>query len=68
MPTLKQTTVGGDKLTYYTSELQDLKKEFSERFGDFNILKVDMSVVSRPLSVEVEEIPTHLQMEIIDLQ
>ena len=68
MPTLKQTAVCRNKLEYYTSKLQDLHKEFSEKFRDFDLLKVDMSVVSRPFSVEVEKIPTHLQMEIIDLQ
>ena len=68
MPTLKQTAVCRNKLEYYASKLQDLHKEFSERFRDFDLLKVDMSVVSRPFPVEVEKIPTHLKMEIIDLQ
>ena len=53
MPTLKQTLVCGDKLRYYASKLQDLNKEFSERFGDFDLVNVDVSIVSRPFSVEV---------------
>ena len=61
--TLKQTAVCRNKLEYYASKLQDLHKEFSERFRDFDLLKVDMFVVSRPFSVEVEKInvtPTFL--------
>ena len=68
MPTLKQTSVCGDKLGYNASKLQDLHKEFSERLGDFDLVNVDMSIVSRPFSFEVEGIPTHLQMEILDFQ
>ena len=41
-------------------------KNFSEKFADFDLLKVDRSVVSRPFTFEVEKIPPHLQMEIID--
>ena len=68
MPTLKQTGVSRNKLEYYASKPQDLHMEFSERFRDFDLLIVDMSVVSRPFSVEVEGIPINLKMEIIDLQ
>lgn len=48
--------------------LGELKKEFSSRFSDLDAHSKEIRIFQNPFSCEAEDVPTVLQMEIIDLQ
>jgi len=52
----------------YCLKISELMNEFHERFADFENLEKDFSVFRNPFSVDVSEVPAHLQLEIIELK
>ena len=48
--------------------ISELQNTFNECFDDFRLKKENIIFVSQPFSVEAENAPTQLQMELIDLQ
>lgn len=46
----------------------DIKKEFQDRFQDFDSLKPKLTLFNNPMDIEASEVPSDLQMEICDLQ
>ncbi|XP_023722147.1 general transcription factor II-I repeat domain-containing protein 2B-like [Cryptotermes secundus] len=46
----------------------DIKKEFQDRFQDFDSLKPKLALFNNPMEIEVSEVPCDLQMEICDLR
>ena len=58
-----------DQREKYTSLLRALNGEFSHRFENFNVLENDMLLLfSSPFTFNVDNTPTDLQLELIDLQ
>lgn len=51
-----------------TEKLSVLGAEFSRRFADFDVQKCRFELLSNPFAVNVENAPTNLQMELIELQ
>ncbi|XP_075067564.1 general transcription factor II-I repeat domain-containing protein 2A-like [Mixophyes fleayi] len=68
MPTLKEAKPSADHLHRYSSMLEALHAEFSLRFQDFKRLESEMDMVSSPFSCNVDNAPSDVQMELIDLQ
>jgi len=54
--------------TKYASCTEKLLDAFSTRFSDFRAKKSLYSVFSDPLGVDVETLPTELQLEVIEIQ
>lgn len=52
----------------FAEKLRVLGAEFSRRFADFDIQKCRFELLSNPFAVDVENVPTNLQMELIELQ
>lgn len=46
----------------------DIKKQFQDRFQDFDSLKPKLALLNNPMNIEVSEVPCDLQMEVCDLQ
>ncbi|KAM3836157.1 general transcription factor II-I repeat domain-containing protein 2A-like [Diretmus argenteus] len=68
LPTLKEATRSADHLHKYSSKLKALHGEFSRRFQDFKTLESEMHMVSSPFTCSVDNPPSDVQMELIDLQ
>ncbi|XP_074501494.1 general transcription factor II-I repeat domain-containing protein 2A-like [Sebastes fasciatus] len=68
LPTLKEATKSADHLDKYSSMLEALHGEFSRRFQDFKTVESEMHMVSSPFTCSVENAPSDVQMELIDLQ
>ncbi|KAK7886618.1 hypothetical protein WMY93_026239 [Mugilogobius chulae] len=68
MPTLKEVNPSAEHLKRYSSMLEALHSEFSRRFQDFKIIESEMHMVSSPFSFSVNDAPSDVQMELIDLQ
>lgn len=68
LPTLKEATRSADHLHKYSSKLEALHGEFSRRFQDFKTLESEMHMVSSPFNCSVDNAPSDVQMELIDLQ
>ena len=68
MPTLKETTPSADHLHKYSSMFEALHGEFSRRFPDFKTVESEMHMVSSPFTCCVDNAPSDVQMELIDLQ
>ena len=66
--TLRVCSLSDDQREEYTSRLRALSCELSRRFEVFKVLKNDMLWVSSPFSFNVDNAPTDLQLELIDLQ
>lgn len=45
-----------------------LHAEFFSRFQDFNSIQSEMSAVSLPFSADIYNLPTNIQLELIELQ
>jgi len=56
------------KDTEYAAELQKLTDEFERRFCDFQKQDLAMRIFATPISVDVDDVPPALQMELIELQ
>ena len=52
----------------YTEELKLLSEQFSDRFSDFRNMDSSFNLFANPIKSNVENTPTHLQMELIELQ
>ena len=50
------------------STLSTLRSHFSGRFSDFRKINADMKLFQNPFSIQAEDAPPHVQMELIDLQ
>ncbi|XP_071216541.1 general transcription factor II-I repeat domain-containing protein 2B-like [Salvelinus alpinus] len=68
LPTLLVCSLSDDQREKYTLLLRGLNGEFSCRFEDFKVLENDMLLVSSPFTFNVDNAPTDLQLELIDLQ
>ncbi|XP_014460030.1 general transcription factor II-I repeat domain-containing protein 2-like [Alligator mississippiensis] len=67
-PTLQQVTVCDQNLEKYMSSLLNLHAELSRQFEDFQMIENDLSLVSSPFTFDVDNAPSELQLELIDLQ
>ena len=68
LPILKEATPSADRLHRYSSMLEALHGEFSRRFEDFKTVESEMHMVSSPFTCIVDNAPSDVQMELIDLQ
>lgn len=68
LPKLKEATRSADHLHKYSTMLEALHGEFSRRFQDFKTLESEMHMVSSPFNCNVDNAPSDVQMELIDLQ
>lgn len=67
LPTLLVCSLSDNQQEKYTSLLRAVNSEFSHRFEDFKVLENDMLLVSSPFIFNVDNAPTDLQLELIDL-
>lgn len=65
-PTLSQCEVQNKEK--YSEALSILRSDFSKRFEDFKLNKKMMKLFCAPFSVNVEDYPGNLQMELIEFQ
>ena len=68
MQTLKEATPSDDNLHKYSSMLEALHVEYSRRFQDFRKMESEMYFISSPLTFNVDDAPSDVQLELIDLQ
>ena len=68
LPKLKEAKRPDDHFQQYSSMLEALHSEFSRRFQDFKTLESEMHMVSSPFNFKVDDAPSEMQMELIDLQ
>ncbi|XP_028253675.1 general transcription factor II-I repeat domain-containing protein 2 [Parambassis ranga] len=68
MQTLKEVTPSADHLRRYSSMLGALHGEFSRRFEDLRTIEDEMHMISSPFTYSVDNAPTDVQLELIDLQ
>ena len=68
LPTLKEAKRPGDHIKKSSTMLEALHAEFSRRFQDFKTLESEMHMVSSPFNCSVDDAPSEVQMELIDLQ
>lgn len=70
--TLRSCYSGGEaddlKLNEYADRVDNLLREFSSRFNDFQALKEELALFSLPCSSDVNRAPPSLQLELNDLQ
>lgn len=52
----------------FVANIQEIIVEFDTRFKDFDLLKSSMMLFSNPLRANIEDQPTHLQLELCELQ
>jgi len=52
----------------FAEKISVLSAEFTRRFADFEAQKCRFELLSNPFAVDVESVPTNLQMELIELQ
>ncbi|XP_045538423.1 general transcription factor II-I repeat domain-containing protein 2A-like [Papilio machaon] len=48
--------------------LIQLQNQFSDRFSDFEKVSNEMKIFANPFSCDINDVPSHLQMNVIDLQ
>jgi hypothetical protein len=68
MQTLEEVTPTADHLRRYSSLLGALHGEFSRRFEDLRTIKDEMHMISSPFTCSVDNAPSDVQLELIDLQ
>lgn len=68
MQTLKEVTPSADHLSRYSSMLGALHGEFSGRFEDVRTIEDEMRMISSPFTCSVDNAPSDVQLELIDLQ
>ncbi|XP_042337051.1 general transcription factor II-I repeat domain-containing protein 2B-like, partial [Plectropomus leopardus] len=68
MQTLKEVTPSADNLCRYSSMLGALHGEFSRRFEDLRTMEDEMHMISSPFTCSVDDAPSDVQLELIDLQ
>lgn len=52
----------------YASDISSLAEEFRQRFQDFAAIEKEITLFSSPFSVDTDDVPDHLQLEVIELQ
>jgi hypothetical protein len=65
---LKEEEGNDTKFSMFHEIIIDIKKEFQDRFQEFDSLKPKLALFNNPMEIEVSEVPCDLQMEICDLQ
>ncbi|XP_075322580.1 general transcription factor II-I repeat domain-containing protein 2B-like [Odontesthes bonariensis] len=68
MQTLKEVTPSADHLHRYSSMLGALHCEFLRRFEDLRTIEDEMHMISSPFTCSVDNAPSDVQLELIDLQ
>ena len=68
MQTLKELFPSDDNLRRYSSTLRALHGEFSRRFQNFRIMESEMHLISSPFICNVDDAPSDVQLELVDLQ
>ncbi|KAM3870127.1 general transcription factor II-I repeat domain-containing protein 2-like [Diretmus argenteus] len=63
-----ETQISTAVCAQFAEKLSVLGAEFSRRFADFDVQKSRFELLSNPFAVDVENAPTNLQMELIELQ
>lgn len=69
-PTLKQRENNLKSTDYekYEMIIKDLLTEFQRRFEDFNKISNDLALVNLPFAFNVDDAPSSIQLELINLQ
>lgn len=52
----------------FAQHLKRLFEEFEKRFQDFKKIEPSLNIFSMPFNVNVDEVPAHLQLELIEMQ
>jgi hypothetical protein len=52
----------------FVSIIQQLRNEFSSRFADFYTSSNEIRLFQNPFAIDINEVPAHMQMEMIELQ
>lgn len=52
----------------YAADIASLAEEFQQRFRDFAAIEKDITLFTSPFSVDADDAPDHLQLELIELQ
>ncbi|UYV74131.1 GTF2IRD2 [Cordylochernes scorpioides] len=52
----------------YAEKILSLRNEFETRFSDFKSLEGKFTLFSSIFSINIESVPNHMQMEVIDIQ
>ncbi|XP_068507798.1 general transcription factor II-I repeat domain-containing protein 2B-like [Syngnathus scovelli] len=68
MQTLKEVTPSADHFRRYSFMLGALHCEFSRRFEDLRTIEDEMHMISSPFTCSVDNAPSDVQLELIDLQ
>lgn len=58
----------GAQVKSYATAIISLSVEFNKRFRDFAVIEKDMLLFSSPFSVDPDDAPPQLQLELIELQ
>ncbi|UYV61332.1 hypothetical protein LAZ67_1004422 [Cordylochernes scorpioides] len=60
----------GETASYqkYAEKILSLRNEFETRFSDFKSLEGKFTLFSLIFSINIESVPNHMQMEVIDIQ
>lgn len=58
----------GAQMKSYATAIASLSVEFNKRFRDFAVIEKDMMLFSSPFSVDPDDAPPQLQLELIELQ
>ncbi|GCC31933.1 hypothetical protein chiPu_0010393 [Chiloscyllium punctatum] len=67
LPTLKEAAPSADHLPRYSSMLEALHGEFSWQSKDFKMVENEMHMIFSPFTCNVENAPSDVQFELIDL-
>ena len=67
-PTLKEMGMHPEMKTEFADQLEKLFNEFLARFKDFKSHEHLFEIFSSPFHTDIDKAPTHIQMELIDLQ
>ena len=67
-PTLKKMGMRPEVKTEYADQLEKLFNEFSARFKDFKSYEHLFEIFFLSFHIDIDKAPTHIQMELIDLQ
>ena len=52
----------------YAADISSLAEVFQQCFGDFAAIEKEITLFSSPFSVDPDDAPDHLQLELIELQ
>ncbi len=68
LPDLSDTLTAALERERCMKKLKTLKTEFIRRFADFETQKFRFELFTNPFGVDVDSVPEHLQLELIELQ